>query len=301
MALLRWLWVIALAFAGGLLGAGLGREAADTMFPESQKDTMIGRAHRANGDALVVFGLVTGSLALPLVADLAAAALKRALGQLLVADEEPTLMTGSHEVIYVAASNELAFMVKNALIAEGVNAYVRNQFHCKSEGDLVALAPTGPQVLVENEDAPLALELVSKFDQAIRSGDVDEELSQLEDAADDTARDWPACPSCSRPRLTSCPVCETAASSFPKAFMPGGRRKRLIVICPTCDEVFRPRFLARCEWCGYQFGDGVELSAAAEWTSPFAEMNARAWIVLFGLILSFALLVGLVVSAGPKP
>jgi hypothetical protein len=29
--------------------------------------------------------------------------------------------------------------------------------------------------------------------------------------------------------------------------------EQLLVLCPTCDEPFVPRFPARCEWCGHRF------------------------------------------------
>ena len=129
----------------------------------------------------------------------------------------------------------------------------------------------------------------------------------LEDADDFAAGDdidadyvpWPRCPSCSRPRHTACPVCQTAGSDFLPAFDPLGPgtddedQQHSLVICPTCDEPFRPVYLKRCEWCGHRFADGRDLPPAPLLTSPFAEMNGRAWIVLVGVLLTIGALVGL--------
>ncbi len=128
-----------------------------------------------------------------------------------------------------------------------------------------------------------------------------DELVELEEEADAERPDWPTCPGCGRPRHTSCPVCETAGSGFTVAFVPEGPEKKHLVLCPTCDEAFEPEFLAQCEWCGHQFGDGRELPASAEWTSPFDEMGPRAWIVLAGLLIFFASLFWLIIYAAPRP
>jgi hypothetical protein len=128
--------------------------------------------------------------------------------------------------------------------------------------------------------------------------DTDEFAVDDEEEADDAA--WPKCPSCSRPRHTTCPVCQTAGSDFIPAFDPVGPdnegepdQQHALVICPTCDEPFRPVYLKRCEWCGYRFADGRDLPPTPLFTSPFAEMNARVWFVLVGILLSIGGVIGL--------
>jgi hypothetical protein len=143
-----------------------------------------------------------------------------------------------------------------------------------------------------------------------REGPSTEDLRELEEEADARAAEWPVCPHCGRPRHTSCPVCETAGTTFPTAFMPegdhddqlattsersphpsplpkgegiAGDREKLLVVCPTCDEVFEPRFPARCEWCGHRFRDGYELLPAPR-LGDSLEINSRAWIVLAGVV-----------------
>jgi Putative prokaryotic signal transducing protein len=149
-----------------------------------------------------------------------------------------------------------------------------------------------------------------RIESATQEGPPTEDLRELEEEADARAAEWPVCPHCGRPRHTSCPICETAGTKFPTAFMPDGEqddepattgeegpqpsplpegegiaadRERLLVVCPTCDEVFEPRFPARCEWCGHRFRDGYELPPAPP-LGDSLEINNRAWIVFVGVV-----------------
>ena len=123
------------------------------------------------------------------------------------------------------------------------------------------------------------------------------------DADGDLPYEWPVCPHCGRPRLTSCPVCETAGSEFASAYLPmeaaiaesaASDGSGYHVICPTCDEAFEAEFPSECEWCGHRFRDGRPVHRAeSPVTSPFEDMNPRAWIVLGGLTTSILAVVGL--------
>ena len=67
---------------------------------------------------------------------------------------------------------------------------------------------------------------------------------------------------------------------------PARAERKLLVLCPTCDEPFRPEFPARCEWCGHRFADGRESRRPRpSSTSPFEDMNPRVWIVIGGLVV----------------
>jgi hypothetical protein len=121
---------------------------------------------------------------------------------------------------------------------------------------------------------------------------------------------WPCCPQCGRRRLAVCPVCETAGTDFARGFSPGPtscplnepdaegstRRVRPLVLCPICDEPFRPEFLACCEWCGYRFGDGVERAAPAPEPWEKSDLNARVWIVAAATLLTVAGVLALFIS-----
>ena len=55
-----------------------------------------------------------------------------------------------------------------------------------------------------------------------------------------------------------------------------------MVLCPTCDEPFIPQYLLRCEWCGHEFPDGVELDRPTEMEDSF---NPRIAIVIVAILL----------------
>jgi hypothetical protein len=206
-------------------------------------------------------------------------------------------------VIYVAATVGQAHALKNLLEANGIEAYVIND--TLGSGEIPGgFFDTAPRVVVHEEDAEDARRIALAAEYAVHEGSTAAELDELERAADDAA-EWPTCPSCRRRRLTSCPVCETAGTHFDEAFLPdatpeddqpagGGRANPLLVICPTCDEPFRPRFPARCEWCGYRFGESQEPSATGQRPVPPAEpqINRRVVIVIVGMLASMGALLG---------
>jgi hypothetical protein len=112
--------------------------------------------------------------------------------------------------------------------------------------------------------------------------------------ADDTTAPvdhWPTCPSCSRRRHTSCPICETSGTDFEQGYMPtttaasdtvASDTGALLVLCPTCDEPFEPQFPSRCEWCGYRFADGHELTVRR---GDDVEVNLRLWAAGICLVI----------------
>ncbi|MCA9099797.1 MAG: hypothetical protein KDA63_01520 [Planctomycetales bacterium] len=115
----------------------------------------------------------------------------------------------------------------------------------------------------------------------------------------------PQCPECGRARLAVCPICQTSSSEMPQGDprysgrpysellageqgdgpdRPAGSSEGAsLLICPTCDEPFEERYLRECEWCGHDFGSGIE-SAASKLTRPI-EVNVRAVALVIGLIL----------------
>jgi hypothetical protein len=115
---------------------------------------------------------------------------------------------------------------------------------------------------------------------------------QFEQDAEPPWTDWPRCPRCGAPRETACPTCNVPRADFPLAelnpaaeFLPvlmdrdalaadddgqgaaeppdapsaaTGDGPGVMLICPTCDEAFSPRFYRWCENCGHDFGSGRE-------------------------------------------
>lgn len=258
-------------------------------------------------------------------------------------------MANTHTVIYLAGTLDQAYLLRNALLEEGIFAYVTND-HLYVAGDPCGL-PTAPRVVVHESDADDARQIALDFEQSGRRpplprrepssltpgensppnentlagerppvtglserlpiiqrpgvfSDIDAEL------ADESPLAWPTCPHCHRPRHTTCPICETAGSNFPRGFdppideapnkksgeTPGGWQH--LVLCPTCDEPFRPQFLARCEWCGHRFSDGRAKSFGKA-APPPEELNARMFVVLAVILLGLAAI--LVLFTGGLP
>jgi len=213
-------------------------------------------------------------------------------------------LTSAHQVIYVAASRGQAYTLKNLLVEHGIAARVSNDF----AGDVYGGDPTShrnaPCVVVPEQDAERARQILDDAAGAIEQGLPSPELAQLEAEASDDDQ-WPACPHCGRGRLTSCPVCETAGTHFAKAFMPdlgpddeqsaADREEALMVLCPTCDEPFAAQFPSRCEWCGHRFSDGyepppVEMQALGRFSA--SDVGSRVVIVALGLVAFVAALFG---------
>jgi hypothetical protein len=88
---------------------------------------------------------------------------------------------------------------------------------------------------------------------------------------------WPQCPICARRRQARCPTCGFADDDFPLAdYQEFGADWRgasngdlhfaeaedVLLMCPQCEEAFRPRFYDRCAACGYEYGEGVRMDLA---------------------------------------
>lgn len=139
--------------------------------------------------------------------------------------------------------------------------------------------------------------------------------------------DCPTCPKCERPRLAVCPYCETSSSEMPQgdpryggqSFTellatendeqtgatskccgkgnccaedePGdtGLQPTALLICPTCDEPFEARYLRRCEWCGHDFGEGLEVPPQSPVTP--IDINTRAVALTVAMVVGMSLLV----------
>lgn len=131
--------------------------------------------------------------------------------------------------------------------------------------------------------------------------------------------DWPLCPRCRTPRQTACPTCKVPGTDFPLAelnpaaeFLPvlmdrdatvadnDGQEAAeppdapsaatddgpgVMLICPTCDEAFSPRFYRWCENCGHDFGSGREDEPPEE-----SDTNYR---VVAAIVVTIGVLAGL--------
>lgn len=194
---------------------------------------------------------------------------------------------------------------------------------CRQCGEKLALrdescphcgAPRGQEkapAVGSKEEADFRQRLLSDRDEARRHAENpyasprwqtaeanDDEIE--EDAAlDESAGRRARCPDCNRLRIAVCPFCKTTGSQFRAADVIGGQpvdAEPMLLVCPICDEPFEPVYLRRCEWCGHDFGEGMEPPAIVK-TAAVEPPNARVLLVglagvaiVVGLIVYFALL-----------
>ncbi len=211
-------------------------------------------------------------------------------------------MSDQHVVVYIATDPHQAHLLRNLLEEAGISSFVSNEtlnsVHFANADWLVRAAggpgflPTAPKLVVHENDAEEAREILLAAEKLILHGQPAPELVTLE--SENGEESWPLCPHCARPRLATCPVCKTSGTDFVAAFLPENEpdaegAKSTMVICPTCDEVFAPRHPARCEWCGHRFADGYELpvrvaSTRTSMQTILAEqLNARSIFLLLAI------------------
>jgi hypothetical protein len=100
------------------------------------------------------------------------------------------------------------------------------------------------------------------------------------------------CPGCDKPRMAVCPFCRTSGTRFRSADTFGDTaEEEPLLLCPTCDEPFEATYLRTCEWCGHDFGSGVQ---APEIVKEFSAEPLNGRVLLVGLG-GVALVAGLVI------
>lgn len=167
--------------------------------------------------------------------------------------------------IYVAATVQQAYLLRNQLADYGIDAKVVND-SLATGSDCPTDWSVAPRVMVEAEDAEFAREVAEDFDEALHRG-------SPRGSSDDlpgeplTWDDWPRCPRCRRLRQTLCPSCGSAGTNFSLAeFIPPAdpdepidlvADEPVLLVCSTCDQVFEPQFYRHCEQCDYDFGKGL--------------------------------------------
>ena len=113
------------------------------------------------------------------------------------------------------------------------------------------------------------------------------------EADDDHPASSARCPSCSKPRMAVCPYCRTSGTRFRAADTFGDGitpNEEPLLLCPICDEPFEGSFLRLCEWCGHDFGSGVEAPEIVREASS----EPLNWRVLLVGVGGAALVAGLV-------
>ena len=175
-------------------------------------------------------------------------------------------------VVFADAQPGLAYLVRNRLAEAGIDCFIENESLPYGANELLP-AVIGPRIVVSEADAPAAVKIVAEFrrePQEMAAAATNQPMAadnrkgtsspgQLVDVATLTG---PACPACGRARMIECPYCHTAGTDFPRGDQPVATAKdsdKELLICPTCDEPFAPRDYRRCEWCGHDFGAGIEI------------------------------------------
>jgi hypothetical protein len=135
------------------------------------------------------------------------------------------------------------------------------------------------------------------------TGPSDRNANHLDD--DEKWPDWPRCPKCGRNRQTFCPTCDIAGDQFPLAeYIPAAPVKAsrrdaacacrscddedvpVLLMCPSCDEAFAPKFYRLCEECGHDFGEGrqVEVSEPEELTDRALFVIVTLGVLTIGVL-----------------
>ncbi len=193
-----------------------------------------------------------------------------------------------------AGSSVEAELLRNQLAEEGIRSapvvatgqmdHIDGQNHARG----------AVRIVVAQRHAERGRQIVEQFQSR---GDLDGRLPVLSQAEleENVVLPWPTCPQCSHRRLTICPVCKTSGSDFPQAdgnywaaiSGDADAPPRLAAICTGCDEPWLPEFLRRCEWCGHDFGEGIDMEtpprpASTEESEP---LNHRMTMLIAGMVL----------------
>ncbi|MGH7135817.1 MAG: DUF2007 domain-containing protein, partial [Pirellulales bacterium] len=189
-------------------------------------------------------------------------------------------------VIYTAANAVQAHLLRNALTEAGIPAQVTNDALQVAGGELPLGWTIAPRVLVPREHEAEARRLAEQYDASLAD-------NRQPPVAEDDAPPLtvPLCPGCGRPRTAICPFCHTGGQGFciPEANGRAEGEEPAWLICPACDEPFQGGYLRRCEWCGHDFGDGLETPAVI--APPEVEpMNWRVTVVGIAVVVILAAL-----------
>ncbi len=167
-------------------------------------------------------------------------------------------MSAKLVVIYRAADPHHAHLLRNILADYDIVAKVSGDALLIAVGEVAHSG--GFPVVVADEDAELARHIADSFQRhVLQANETDEEIA---DVLAPPWREWPICPHCRARQLTVCPLCGEQGDDFSLAEWQGlpdavETPSHILLICPTCDEVFPPEFYRDCPWCGYHFGVGL--------------------------------------------
>jgi hypothetical protein len=186
-------------------------------------------------------------------------------------------------VVYSAANRAQAYLLMDWLREQGIDAQVVNDSLEAAGGELPLGWTSAPKLVTPDSQAAKARHLLTQYEAR---------PAPQEEAAEPAASPsvaWPACPRCHARRPTLCPHCGTSGSEFPQAWLGRDGEDDLLVVCPTCDEPFRPEFYRTCHRCQYDFGDGLPPPDVQPRTAEREPL--KVWLTLGGICLGLAVVV----------
>jgi len=173
-------------------------------------------------------------------------------------------MSDKLTIVFADERRELVYMVRSRLEEAGIEAFVVNDAMQIAVGDIPPGWTAAGRVVVAEHDAEAAFTIVEQFEA--EGGSLEMPKDDHEGPAepvDQASLDSMRCPDCGRARLAVCPVCQTARADFPlgdpppRSSIAESEPLEPMLVCTLCDEPFVPGYLARCEWCGHDFGSGI--------------------------------------------
>lgn len=191
--------------------------------------------------------------------------------------------------IYRADSTQQAHLLVGFLEEYGIEAMVVNDVQSVAGGELPLGWSSLARIVVPQEQAAAARQLVLKFEDEVREGKLRlPDKPGVED--DDVWQEWPACPHCGQKRQALCSICGTAGTDFPLMDVDrSGGREQVLLFCRTCDDHFRPKFYRLCHACGHDFGDGIRIGS--EGPIEREPISPRVWFVAGGVAAVLAAIV----------
>jgi len=223
-------------------------------------------------------------------------------------------------VVYTAATEPVAYQLKNSLADAGIEATV-------SETGISGVTATSgadwaAEILVREDDADAARRIAEDFDaRTSKRSQASQESPAESPPPTETSGAWPRCPQCGALRATRCPACGTTGTQFDEAdpefagpvvvdrdaqpiscSCQGGacspqavsgadeaaeagpgedEPAPTMLVCPACDEPFLPEYARRCPSCDHRFADGYDVDLDP---SARDRMSARAVAVILGLV-----------------
>jgi Zn finger protein HypA/HybF involved in hydrogenase expression len=194
-------------------------------------------------------------------------------------------MSGQPTVIYHAASPQQAHILKGVLEARGIPAWVVNDNIQVAGGELPLGWTAAACVVVGEFHAADARQIAQEFDHTTAHEPTIEALSEPEVAE---WQEWPVCPQCQAKRSVRCPICHSSGTEFALAAIEErGGQTQVLLICPSCDDHFRPELFRLCPQCGHDYGDGLSVGSAADGDQG----SVRLWVVM-GVMGAIAAAVG---------